>query len=141
MFAVWDFMSLLMKSLPRALCMRETRMLRRMDFKQRILFTKIAASAFDPAAAVKPQDELMVTMHSRLFDGTWVTGWKCSDDSLPQPSSDRSWRSVGYLHDGRVATLEHLMHPEDRPVIWRPVTVWVDKEKAGLTNEETSANC
>lgn len=56
------------------LCMRETRLLGRMDRHRRILFTNIAAPGFDPSAVGRTQDELMAKMHARLADGTWVTG-------------------------------------------------------------------
>lgn len=56
------------------LCMRETRMLSRMDRSQRILFTNIAAAEFDASSLGKTQDELMAEIHGRLPDGTWVTG-------------------------------------------------------------------
>ena len=56
------------------LCMRETRILGRLDRKKRILFTNIAAPEFDGSFLGKTQDELMAEMHGRLPDGTWVTG-------------------------------------------------------------------
>jgi predicted DCC family thiol-disulfide oxidoreductase YuxK len=56
------------------LCMRETRMLGRLDRKKRILFTNIASPEFDLSSLGKTQDELMAEMHGRLPDGTWVTG-------------------------------------------------------------------
>ena len=56
------------------LCMRETRMLSRMDRSHRILFTNIASPEFDASSLGKTQDELMAEMHGRLPDGTWVTG-------------------------------------------------------------------
>lgn len=56
------------------LCMRETRMLGRLDRKKRILFTNIAAPGFDVSSLGKTLDELMAEMHGRLADGTWVTG-------------------------------------------------------------------
>jgi len=56
------------------LCMRETRILGRMDRRQRILFTNIAAPEFDASAVGKTQAGLTAEMHGRLTDGTWVTG-------------------------------------------------------------------
>ncbi len=56
------------------LCMRETRLLRRMDRKNRIQFTNIADKGFDASAVGKTQPELMAQMHGRLADGTWITG-------------------------------------------------------------------
>ena len=56
------------------LCMRETRVLQRLDRHQRLRFTNIAAAKFDAASVGKTQDELMAEMHGRLPDGSWVTG-------------------------------------------------------------------
>jgi predicted DCC family thiol-disulfide oxidoreductase YuxK len=56
------------------LCMRETRILQRLDRHQRLRFTNIAAPTFDASSVGKPQDELMDEMHGRLPDGSWVTG-------------------------------------------------------------------
>lgn len=56
------------------LCMRETRMLSRMDRSQRILFTNIAAAEFDASSLGKRGEKLMAEIHGRLPDGTWVTG-------------------------------------------------------------------
>ena len=56
------------------LCLRETRMLARLDSNGRILFTNIASPGFDVSSLGKTQDELMAEMHGRLPDGTWVTG-------------------------------------------------------------------
>lgn len=56
------------------LCMRETRLLQRMDIQQRLRFTNIAAPEFNASSFGRTQDELMSEMHGRLPDGTWVTG-------------------------------------------------------------------
>ncbi len=56
------------------LCMREIRMLQRMDRRSRIRFTDIAATDFDPATVEKTQPELMEEIHGRLPDGTLVSG-------------------------------------------------------------------
>ena len=58
------------------LCMREIRMLQRMDRKkQNIRFTDIAAPGFDAVAETgETHDTLMAEIHGRLPDGTLVTG-------------------------------------------------------------------
>lgn len=60
------------------LCMREIRMLRRLDSKGEspgaIRFTDIAAPDFDPAAHDRTMDEFMTEIRGRLPDGTWLTG-------------------------------------------------------------------
>ncbi|MCH2211706.1 MAG: DUF393 domain-containing protein [Fuerstiella sp.] len=56
------------------LCMRETRLLGRLDQQNRIRFTNIAAPDFVAADYGKSHDEFMAEMHGRLIDGTWVSG-------------------------------------------------------------------
>jgi predicted DCC family thiol-disulfide oxidoreductase YuxK len=57
------------------ICMREVRMLMRMDEKRRrIAFTDIAAPGFDAAQVGLTQDELMQKIRGRLADGTLIEG-------------------------------------------------------------------
>jgi len=54
--------------------MREINMLRRMDKRQRIRFTDIAAADFNAAATGKTFARLMAEIHGRLPDGRWLIG-------------------------------------------------------------------
>jgi predicted DCC family thiol-disulfide oxidoreductase YuxK len=56
------------------LCLREMRVLSRMDRAHRIRFTNIAAADFNAASVGKTHSELMAEMHGRRADGSWVTG-------------------------------------------------------------------
>ncbi len=56
------------------LCVREVRMLERLDTRRRIRWTDIAAPDFEAAAHGKTQEELLDAMHARLPDGSWVVG-------------------------------------------------------------------
>ncbi|MFT6395502.1 MAG: putative DCC family thiol-disulfide oxidoreductase YuxK [Bradymonadia bacterium] len=57
------------------LCMREIRMLQRLDRNgQRIRFTDIAAPAFEPSQTGLSAEELMERIHGRLADGTPIEG-------------------------------------------------------------------
>jgi predicted DCC family thiol-disulfide oxidoreductase YuxK len=56
------------------LCMREIRMLKRLDRKGRILFTDIAAEGFDAATVGLTWEALMDRIHGRLPDGTVIEG-------------------------------------------------------------------
>jgi predicted DCC family thiol-disulfide oxidoreductase YuxK len=57
------------------LCMREIRLLRRLDRRGRIRFSDIAATGFDAQArAGVDYGTLMARIHGRLADGTLVTG-------------------------------------------------------------------
>ena len=56
------------------LCMREIRMLRKLDRKGRIAFTDIAASGFDPASVGLTMPELMEKIRGRLPTGEMIEG-------------------------------------------------------------------
>jgi predicted DCC family thiol-disulfide oxidoreductase YuxK len=57
------------------LCVREVRLLQRLDRKrQRIRWTDIAAPDFDARSTGKTFEEFMQQMHGRLPDGTWIEG-------------------------------------------------------------------
>jgi predicted DCC family thiol-disulfide oxidoreductase YuxK len=56
------------------LCMREIRMLQRLDGARRLRFTDIAAPGFDPAPLGLDHAALMAKIHGRLPDGTLVEG-------------------------------------------------------------------
>jgi len=43
------------------------------------------------------------------------------------------WASAPYLHNGSIPTLWHLLHPDERPIVWRRTTEdGYDQERAGL---------
>jgi predicted DCC family thiol-disulfide oxidoreductase YuxK len=56
------------------LCMKEIKMLQRLDRAQRILFTDIASPKFDPSSLNKSFEDLMARIHGRLSDGTMIEG-------------------------------------------------------------------
>ncbi len=56
------------------LCMREIRMLRVRDLRQKIQFTNIAAPDFDAQQYGTTQAELMDKIRGRLPDGSWIEG-------------------------------------------------------------------
>lgn len=56
------------------LCRREINLLRRLDRRQRIRFTDIAAADFCPADYGRTLDDFMDQIYGRLPDGTWVRG-------------------------------------------------------------------
>lgn len=56
------------------LCLREIRLLKWLDAKQRIAFTDIAASDFNAEVYGLTQAQFMAEIQGRLPDGTWITG-------------------------------------------------------------------
>lgn len=56
------------------LCMREVRLLRRLDRNGRVAFTDISAEGFDPKALGLDMQTLMARIHGRLPDGRILEG-------------------------------------------------------------------
>ena len=52
------------------------------------------------------------------------------------PPLDGIWASAPYLHNGSVPTLWHLLHPRERPVVWRRSPQGYDDVRVGLEVEE-----
>jgi hypothetical protein len=51
------------------------------------------------------------------------------------PPLDGIWSTAPYLHNGSVPTLWHLLHPAERPVVWRRSATGYDAERVGLEVE------
>jgi mono/diheme cytochrome c family protein len=47
------------------------------------------------------------------------------------PPLDGVWASAPYLHNGSVPTLWHLLHPDERPVLWKRRASGYDQERVG----------
>jgi mono/diheme cytochrome c family protein len=56
-------------------------------------------------------------------------------DGYVAPPLDGIWASAPYLHNGSVPTLWHVLHPKQRPVVWRRNEDGYDTEKVGLEVE------
>ena len=48
------------------------------------------------------------------------------------PPLDGAWASAPYFHNGSVPTLWHVLHPEERPVIWQRTEDGYDQKRIGL---------
>jgi predicted DCC family thiol-disulfide oxidoreductase YuxK len=55
-------------------CLREVRVLRRLDRRGRIRFTDIDAPGFQAPEGGPGFDDLMARIHARASDGTWIHG-------------------------------------------------------------------
>ena len=45
---------------------------------------------------------------------------------------DGIWATAPYFHNGSVPTLWHLLHPKQRPVVWRRTPSGYDQQRVGL---------
>ena len=48
------------------------------------------------------------------------------------PPLDGIWASPPYLHNGSVPTLWHMLHPSERPKIWRRIDESLDENRVGF---------
>ncbi len=48
------------------------------------------------------------------------------------PPLDGIWASAPYFHNGSVPTLWHVLHPSERPVVWRRTPAGYDDARVGL---------
>jgi mono/diheme cytochrome c family protein len=60
-------------------------------------------------------------------------------DGYVAPPLDGLWASAPYFHNGSVPTLWHLLHPGERPKVWRRTELAMDSTKIGLQVEEMLA--
>ena len=54
------------------------------------------------------------------------------------PPLDGVWATAPYFHNGSVPTLWHVLHPEERPVVWRRSPTGYDESRVGLDVESAS---
>ena len=59
-------------------------------------------------------------------------------DGYVAPPLDGVWASAPYFHNGSVPTLWHVLHPEERPTVWRRTADEMDREKVGLQVESVA---
>ncbi len=59
-------------------------------------------------------------------------------DGYIAPPLDGIWASAPYLHNGSVPTLWHMLHPEERPKLWRRIALGLDTDRMGLNIDSTS---
>jgi mono/diheme cytochrome c family protein len=52
------------------------------------------------------------------------------------PPLDGVWASAPYFHNGSVPTLWHVLHPRERPAVWRRSPEGYDDSRVGLDVEE-----
>ncbi len=56
-------------------------------------------------------------------------------DGYVAPPLDGIWASAPYFHNGSVPTLWHVLHPGQRPAIWRRTVDEMDDQRVGLRFE------
>src|SRR4051794_38073296 len=81
--------------------------------------------------------DALTPAHRDAYGQSWFTQFgKLANIDQPAgyvaPPLDGIWASAPYFHNGSVPTLWHLLHPEERPQIWRAEPQEYDYQRAGL---------
>ncbi|MDB5392397.1 MAG: hypothetical protein JWM11_8043 [Planctomycetaceae bacterium] len=75
--------------------------------------------------------------YRKEFQHSWLANYDTTDPVwLPKgyvaPPLNGIWASGPYLHNGSVPTLWHVLHPDQRPKVWKRTEDGYDREKLGL---------
>lgn len=74
--------------------------------------------------------------HRELYERSWFAEYGKHKVTQPQgylaPPLDGIWATAPYFHNGSVPTLWHVMHPDDRPAVWKKASQQFNKEQIGL---------
>lgn len=79
--------------------------------------------------------------HRRFFRQGWI-GEEGQVEVVEEPDGyvapplDGLWASAPYFHNGAVPTLWHVLHPADRPRVWKRTLEGYDHDRVGLQVEE-----
>jgi len=77
-----------------------------------------------------------------MFGKSWFAHYGADEMILETqgylaPPLDGIWASAPYFHNGSVPTLWHILHPDQRPVVWRNTSEdGYDQQRAGFVVEE-----
>lgn len=80
-------------------------------------------------------------VHRQSYGASWFAyfgeqaTW-AQPDGYMAPPLDGIWASAPYFHNGSVPTLWHVLHPEQRPTLWRRTALEMDTQRVGLQVEE-----
>jgi mono/diheme cytochrome c family protein len=85
--------------------------------------------------------DALTPRHRRYYGESWFADYGKQDtryevDGYVAPPLDGLWASAPYLHNGSVPTLWHLLHPDQRPKVWRRRAMAMDETRIGLVVEE-----
>jgi hypothetical protein len=95
----------------------------------------------DDIATDRVRLDALTPLHRKHYGDSWFAEDQetvVDVDGYVAPPLDGLWASAPYLHNGSVPTLWHLLHPDERPGIWKRSQLSLDTEKMGLQVETVS---
>jgi mono/diheme cytochrome c family protein len=88
--------------------------------------------------------QALTPAHRRWMKSSWLSRY--GEDDVEEdpvgyvaPPLDGIWASAPYFHNGSVPTLWHVLHPEERPKVWKRTEDGYDQRRVGLEVEEFHA--
>lgn len=81
--------------------------------------------------------DALTPAHRQRYGESWFAHsgdqetWK-DPGGYMAPPLDGVWASAPYFHNGSVPTLWHVLHPEERPTVWRRTHLGMDQQRVGL---------
>lgn len=84
------------------------------------------------ALTPKERGELNSSWFGHMGEDTAAMHDRESPVGYVAPPLDGIWASAPYLHNGSVPTLWHLLHPADRPAVWKRTATGYDQTRVGL---------
>jgi mono/diheme cytochrome c family protein len=73
---------------------------------------------------------------NRSWFGRGGAGGRDDPPGYVAPPLDGIWATAPYFHNGSVPTLWHVLHPGERPVVWRRTPTGYDRARVGLEAAE-----
>jgi len=92
----------------------------------------LAEIGTDPVRLHSLSDEFRQTMHKGWFGEYGKSEYNLEPSGYVAPPLNGIWASAPYFHNGSVPTLWHLLHPDQRPVVWRRTLRGYDHTRMGL---------
>lgn len=83
--------------------------------------------------------------HRAVYGQSWFNQYGEKEGLIADPKGYAApplngvWASAPYLHNGSVPTLWHLLHPDQRPKIWRWTSKAYDHHRMGISVEALNA--
>lgn len=86
--------------------------------------------------------DALTPRHRRYYGESWFADYgkqetRYEADGYVAPPLHGIWASAPYFHNGSTPTLWHVLHPEERPQVWRRRAMAMDESRIGLIIEES----
>jgi hypothetical protein len=81
--------------------------------------------------------------HRLRYAASWFNDYR-ADAVIAEPNGylapplDGVWATAPYFHNGAAPTLWHVLHPDERPTVWKRSVDGYDRERVGLEIETFS---